>query len=246
MPAYNEEKNIERVIEELIKILKQTGLKYEIIVVNDGSKDNTAKKVLGCAEKYGFIKVLSYNENKGKGYAIKEGFKHASGNIVFLLDAGGEILPINLKEYFNALKYVDIAIGSKWHERSKIQSPFFRKFLSRGFCVLVKLFISINVSDTQTGFKAFRRKALEKLVRMQSMNRYVYDVEFLAIANLLKLKVLELPVHIRLNDDFSIKNILQMFYEFLVLVYRFRIKKNYQNTLLRSKSTILEFTDKFF
>ncbi|MEM3539345.1 MAG: glycosyltransferase [Nitrososphaerales archaeon] len=233
MPAYNEEKHIEGAIEGAIKALEKIGLDYEVIVVNDGSEDGTANKVIMCKKKYQSINLVSYNENKGKGFAIKEGFKHASGDIIFLLDTDGEILPINLQEYFNALKSADVAIGSKWHKNSSVQAPLIRKFLSIGFYILAKLLFSIKVNDTQTGFKAFRREALEKLVKVQFANRYVFDVELLTIANYLKLKVIELPVHMRLNAGLSVKKILQMFLELLGVAYRLKIKRKYQKMLFK-------------
>jgi len=242
MPAYNEEKHIEGAIEEAIKALERIGLNYEVVVVNDGSKDGTAKKVLGCAKKYSAIKLVSYDENKGKGFAIKEGFKHTNGNMCFLLDSGGEISPINIQEYFNALKYADLAIGSKWHKQSNVQTPLIRKFLSRGFQILAKLLVGIKVSDTQAGLKAFRREALEKLVKVQSVNRYAFDVEFLVLANSLKLKVVELPVHMRLNAGFSLRRILQMLWELLGITYRLRIKKEYQKKALLIAQDRLCFT----
>jgi glycosyltransferase involved in cell wall biosynthesis len=232
MPAYNEEKHIKEAIEEAIEALEKIGLNYEIVVVNDGSKDETTSKVLMCIKKYNAIKLVSYSENKGKGFAIKEGFKHTSGDIIFLLDSDGEISPINLQEYFNALKYVDIAIGSKWHKQSNVQAPFLRKFLSKGFNILSKLLVGIKVSDTQTGFKAFKREALGKLVKVQSVYSYVFDVEFLAFANFLKLKVIELPVSMRLNAGFNMKKILQMFWELLGITYRLRIRKKYKKNIL--------------
>ncbi|MCP8309080.1 MAG: glycosyltransferase family 2 protein [archaeon] len=233
MPAYNEEKHIEGAIEAAVKVLEEIGLNYEIIAVNDGSSDRTAKKVLECAKKHNAVNLVSYNENRGKGYAIKEGFKHTSGEVLFLLDTGGEISPVNLQEYLSALKYVDVAIGSKWHRQSSIQAPFLRKFLSKCFYVLAKLLVGIKVSDTQAGFKAFKREALEKLVKMQSAKRYVFDVEFLALANLLKLKLVELPIHIRLDAGFSLRKIWQMFWELLGVAYRLRIKKWYQKTFFK-------------
>jgi len=232
MPAYNEEKHIKEAIEEAIEALEKIGLNYEIVVVNDGSKDETTSKVLMCIKKYNAIKLVSYSENKGKGFAIKEGFKHTSGDIIFLLDSDGEISPINLQEYFNALKYVDIAIGSKWHKQSNVQAPFLRKFLSKGFNILSKLLVGIKVSDTQTGFKAFKREVLGKLVKVQSVYSYVFDVEFLAFANFLKLKVIELPVSMRLNAGFNMKKILQMFWELLGITYRLRIRKKYKKNIL--------------
>jgi len=233
MPAYNEEKRIEGAIEAAVKVLEGIGLNYEIVVVNDGSSDETAKKVLKCAKKYNAVKLVSYNENRGKGYAIKEGFKHANGDILVLMDTGGEISPVNLREYLNALKCVDVAIGSKWHRQSSVQAPFLRKFLSRGFYVLAKLLVGIKVSDAQVGFKAFRREALEKLVKMQSAKRYVFDVEYLALANFLKLKLVELPIYIQLDARFSLRKIWQMFWELLGVAYKIRIKKGYQKTFFK-------------
>lgn len=102
-----------------------------------------------------------------------------------------------------------------------------RRFLSHGFNVLVKLLTGIKVKDTQTGLKAFRRDSLDAIFLKLAIKRYAFDVELLAVANLHGLKVVELPVNIRMRGLFSLREVWRMFADLLGIAYRLRILKQY-------------------
>ena len=229
MPAYNLEDKIEESIKEVEKILNEINENYEIIIVDDGSKDKTYEKASALANEK--IIVLKNGINLGKGEAIKKGTKYAKGEYTIILDADRDIQPINLKEYINILKNYDIIVGSKRHPKSKYQAPFMRKILSIGFNKLVKLFVGIKLGDTQTGFKAFKTKYLKTIMNAIVVKRYSWDVEALLIANLLKLKIAEAPVEIKQNARFSIQIVLKMLMEILGILYRYRILHWYQKNL---------------
>jgi len=233
MPAYNEEKNIRLVIERVDNVARQMGLRYELIVVDDGSVDNTKVEVEGCAGINDHVKVASYNDNVGKGFALRTGFSHAVGDLVIFMDSDAEIDPKQLAHYINALKDADVVVASKWHPQSKLDTPLTRRILSRGFNALVKLLVGLRLSDTQTGLKAVRREAFVGVFPRLTVKRYAFDVEMLALANLLRLKVVELPINIRLRSLFSFREVWRMFLDLLGITYRLRVTRWYQRTLAR-------------
>ena len=231
MPAYNEEKNIRLVIERADDVARQMGLKYELIVVDDGSVDNTKVEVEGYAKINGHVKVASYNRNIGKGFALRTGFSHAVGDLVVFMDSDTDIDPKQVAYYIDALKDADVVVASKWHPQSKLDTPLTRRVLSRGFNALVKLLVGLRLSDTQTGLKAIRREALVGVFPRLTVKRYAFDVEMLALANLLSLRVVELPINIRLYSLFSFREVWRMFLDLLGITYRLRITRWYQRAL---------------
>ena len=228
LPAYNEEERIEGAVKMVEEVLGKMNYDYEIIVVDDGSTDGTLTKALKCANGNNHVKVVSHQRNLGKGAAVRTGFMHSTGEIIVFMDSDLEISPESLPTYVKALKEADIAIGSKWHPQSRVETTLLRKFLSRGFYTLARLLVGVKVRDTQAGLKAFRREALEKIMKLQLVKHYAFDVELLAIASLLKLKVIELPVKMKLAAGFRIKDIYKMLVDLLGIAYRLRIKKWYQ------------------
>ena len=231
MPTYNEGEAIEEAIHRVDSVVKQTGLKYELVVVDDGSMDDTRKKAINCANNNSHVKILGYERNMGKGHAIKTGFVHSTGDAVILIDSDLDIDPKQIMCYVEALEHGDVVIASKWHPRSHVEIPLMRRFLSHGFNVLVKLLTGVRVRDTQTGLKAVRRDALDEAFSRLAVKRYAFDVELLAMANLRGLKVVELPVNIRMRGLFNAKEIFMMFLDLLGIAYRLRISKYYQCSL---------------
>jgi glycosyltransferase involved in cell wall biosynthesis len=231
MPAYNEEKNIRLVIERADDVARQMGLKYELIVVDDGSVDNTKVEVEGYAKINGHVKVASYNRNIGKGFALRTGFSHAVGDLVVFMDSDTDIDPKQVADYIDALQDADVVVASKWHPQSKLDTPLTRRVLSRGFNALVKLLVGLRLSDTQTGLKAVRREALAGVFPRLAVKRYAFDVELLALANLLGLKVVELPINIGLRSLFSFREVWRMFLDLLGITYRLRVTRWYQRAL---------------
>jgi|TARA_B100001971_G_C18263870_1_gene589798 dolichyl-phosphate beta-glucosyltransferase len=229
-PAYNEEKTILQTIYRTIKVLNETGFSYEIIIVNDGSRDRTRDVILNHND--GNIKLISYNVNVGKGHAIRQGFLNAKGKYVVFLDSDLDINVAQINIYLRALSKGDLIIASKLHPQSEVRVPFLRWFLSRLFNVFVRLFTGLNLRDTQTGLKAVRREALAPVFQVLSVRRFAFDVELLAVAQLYGVKIIELPVTLRLrNVNFSIREIFKMFIDLLGVAYRLRILQSYKKQL---------------
>jgi len=231
MPAYNEGRTIEEVIYRVDNVVRQTGLKYELIIVDDGSVDDTRKKATNSANNNSHVKVVSYRTNIGKGHALKSGFAHAKGDAVIFIDSDLDIDPEQVIRYVEALEHGDVVIASKWHPQSNVEIPLMRRFLSHGFNVLVKLLTGIKVSDTQTGLKAVRRDALDTIFSKLAIKRYAFDVELLAAANLRGLKVVELPVNMRMSSIFSFREVWRMFWDLLGITYRLRVIRWYQRAM---------------
>ena len=229
MPAHNNEAIIQKVVTQVDRVLRETTYRFELIIVNDGSQDSTWEKALSCSQTNGNLKVVGYIVNQGKGYAISKGFSQARGDLVIFLDCDFDISPGQIYSYIRALKYGDIVIASKRHPQSIVEVSFLRRFLSYGFNTLVKLLTGLKVNDTQTGLKAFRRKALVPVFSVLTVRRFAFDVELLTVANLYGLKIVELPVKIRLtNKLFSPFQVVNMFIDLFAITYRLRVIKWYR------------------
>lgn len=228
IPAYNEEEHIEYAVAEADVALRELGRSYEIVVVDDGSIDQTKQRIQNYAATNGHIKVVGYPTNMGKGHALKYGLSQTVGEKIILLDGDREINPNQIGVYLKALDEADIAIASRGHPQSQVKAPLTRRFLSRSFHLLAKLLVGVKVSDTQAGLKAFRRTALDSIFRMQTVKAYAFDVETFALVALLKLRVKELPVKMEIKGSIGLRSILRMFLDLLGIAYRLRVTRQYQ------------------
>jgi glycosyltransferase involved in cell wall biosynthesis len=231
IPAYNAGDKIRSTLTRIEQVLSQCPWNYEIIVVNDGSTDETERAVRSRLESDPKIKLISYAQNIGKGYAVRKGTAEAKSDVIILLDSDSDIDAEHIAAYVRALKQYDMVIASKRNPLSNYEAPFVRKILSTSFNVLVKLFVGIQYSDTQAGLKAFRRSAFETIVKMGLVKRFAFDVELLALASLLKLRVVEAPVKVQISSGFSLKSIMYMALDLLGIVYRLRVVRWYQSNL---------------
>ena len=235
MPAYNEEDNIDLAVERVDAVVRNLGFNYELIVVDDGSIDKTKAKVNHYAKNNGHVKVISHNNNVGKGSALKTGFSHAVGDNVVFLDSDTDIDPRQIVRYVEALGNADVVVASKWHPQSKVDSPLIRRILSRGFNALVQLSVGLRLCDTQTGLKAIKRSAFVNVFPKLIVKRYAFDVEMLALANLLGLKIAELPIDIRIRKHFSLQEVWRMLLDLLGITYRLRVSRWYQRVLAQAE-----------
>jgi dolichol-phosphate mannosyltransferase len=235
IPAYNEEVFIEDTLGTLDSVFKKKMNQYEIVVVDDGSQDETYKKALQYANRNGHVKVIRYARNTGKGFAIKTGVMESTGDIVIFVDGDMEIDFNTISKYVTALENADIVIATKWHSRSTVSMPFSRKLLSRTFNVLVRLLIGFDLKDTQVGLKVMKRNAVDKIFPRLAVKRYAFDVELLALAHLYDLKIVELPVKLKLDSSFKTKNAWHMFVDLLGIAYRLRIIRWYQRQFYSSE-----------
>jgi dolichol-phosphate mannosyltransferase len=231
IPAYNEEEFIEDTLETIDAVIMNKNLSYEIVVVDDGSGDNTLAKAKVYAGRNGHVKVVSYSKNVGKGYAVKTGFMKANGNVVIFADSDMEIDLKTISKYLEALKYGDIVIASKRHSNSHVKAPISRKILSASFNGLVRLLTGVPLKDTQSGLKAMKKSAFINIFPRLAVKRYAFDVELLAVAHLYGLKVVEMPVNIKLDSKFKPKEMWRMFVDLLGIAYRLRIIHWYQRSL---------------
>ncbi len=230
LPAYNEEDSIGEAVGSVSQRLESMGQDYEIIVVDDGSSDGTKSR----ASEYTLdkkIRVLGYDQNMGKGYALKYGAMCALGDFVFFMDSDLDIEASNLARYLKAVQDVDLVIASKRHPLSKVDEPLSRRVLSFSFNMLVRLLTGVQASDTQAGLKAFSSESMKKILPLLSVKKYAFDVELLVVARLLKMKVVELPVKIQLSAGFSIRSIARMAVDLLGIAYRLRIIHWYQRNI---------------
>jgi dolichol-phosphate mannosyltransferase len=234
LPAYNEEDFIEDSLDTIETIIKGKNLPYEIVVVDDGSFDETLAKVTRYAKKNGHVKVISYAKNIGKGHAVKTGFLQATGDVVVFADSDMEINLETISKYLEALEHGDIVIASKRHSDSRVEVPLSRKLLSLSFNSLARLLTGVPLNDTQSGLKAMKKSAFVDIFPRLAVKRFAFDVELLAVAHLYDLKVVEMPVSIKLDASFKIKQMWLMFIDLLGIAYRLRITHWYQRKKIES------------
>jgi dolichyl-phosphate beta-glucosyltransferase len=229
MPVYNVGREVTHLIEQALDRYSLEFGSFELIAVDDGSTDGTFEALKSIEDER--LKVVRYPLNQGKGSALIFGFGFSVADKVIFADGDMQALPRDYDLYIGALENADIAVSSKRVLGARVSAGVKRKFLSIGFNTLVKLLLPVSVSDTQAGFKAFRRNALQKILPLISVKKYAFDVEVLVVAKLLGLKIVELPINITLGSDFRSKHILRMMVDILGIAYRFRMKRWYHLNL---------------
>lgn len=236
IPAFKQEKTIQKDIKRIVKVLDTIANKYEIIVVVDGFLDKTAQKAksLGLRK----VKIVGYKHNKGKGYAVRFGMANAKGDFIAFLDAGMDLNPQGLSQMISCMEKekMDIVIGSKLHPESKVTYPWQRKILSWGYRSMVKTMFGLSVSDTQVGFKIFRRKVLEDVLPRLLVKKFAFDIEILAVAySLGYTKISESPIELKFTNWSSItsknfwKPVFNMIWDTTAVFYRLKILHYYDD-----------------
>ncbi len=237
MPAYNESEHIYNSVVETHRVFKRTKCRFEIIVVDDGSTDDTYAEAMRAAAALDSVKVVHYGANNGKGNAVKEGFRHVTGDYVVFLDSDLDLHPSQLHRLFKTMRNrrAQVVIGSKHHPDSKLDYPAGRKVLSRVYAIILKVLFNLPLRDTQTGLKVFKREVLGKVFPKVLCKRYAFDLEILANANRLGYRVVEAPVvlnfrrpikwgRIGLNDLYLTGiDTLAIFYRMKILRYYDRV-----------------------
>jgi glycosyltransferase involved in cell wall biosynthesis len=197
LPAYNEGERIATTLDRILAHAQQRGWQAEVIVVNDGSTDNTAQIVREYAGKHPMLQRLENPGNRGKGYSVRNGMLHARGDLQLFSDADLSSPIAEADKLFATIAQgADIAIGSRWlkSELQMKRQPLHRQLLGRIFNLALRLILGLRFKDTQCGFKAFTRDAAQKLFSLQRTERWGFDPELLYLARKLHLKVVEVPV----------------------------------------------------
>jgi dolichyl-phosphate beta-glucosyltransferase len=196
-PAYNESERLITSIPKVLDYVHERGLRAEIIVVNDGSTDDTAEVVRRFAAENPRIALLENPSNRGKGYSVRNGMLHAKGAVALFTDADLSSPITEADKLFKALaEGADVAIGSRWLKRElqTERQPLYRQIYGRLFNLGLSLALGLNYRDTQCGFKAFTRQAVQIIFTRQQIERWGFDPELLFLANKFKLKTSEVPV----------------------------------------------------
>ena len=197
IPAYNEESRIGAAIKTISSYLTRKKFKYEIIVVDDGSRDSTAKIVKKAALRDKKIMLIKNTKNTGKGYSVKRGMLRSSGDVSLFTDADLSTPITEIKNMINVLREgFDVVIGSRRMIGSKVKvfQPPIRRLSGWVFHKTRKMIFLKDINDTQCGFKMFKKKAVKPIFSRQATNGFVFDVEILLIAENLAYKVKEIPV----------------------------------------------------
>jgi glycosyltransferase involved in cell wall biosynthesis len=231
IPAYNEEESIETALGTLDGVVKDKRLPYEIVVVDDGSRDKTLSRATKYASRNGHVKVISYTQNEGKGYAVRTGFMQTKGDVVVFADSDLDIDLSTVSKYVDALGHGDIVVATKWHPDSRLDMPLTRRILSHGFNVLVRILTGANLKDTQVGLKVMKKSAFANIFPRLCVKRYAFDVELLAVASLYGLRIVQMPTQLRIRGAFRLKEILKMFQDLLGIAYRLRVLHWYQRRI---------------
>lgn len=196
IPAYNEERRIARTLESVHAYFSGKPWSREIIVVDDGSRDNTVAVVEGLGRSIPGLRVISYRPNRGKGYAVKQGVEASRGRYILFLDADGSTPIGEFDKFHPCLQDAKVIIGSRYLADSNvvIKQPWYRVMIGRFANGLIRFFILDGVRDTQCGFKAFQHEAAREIFSRMKIDRFGFDIELLAIARLFNFTVRELPV----------------------------------------------------
>lgn len=197
IPAFNESARIKPTLDRILAHASQQGWQAEIIVVNDGSRDDTGQVIREYASKHPPVRLIENSGNRGKGYSVRNGMLHARGEFVLFTDADLSSPIEEADKLFECIaRNADIAIGSRWlrAEMQTTRQPFMRQFLGRLFNLALKVILGLNFKDTQCGFKAFRRRAGQAIFCRQLITGWGFDPELLFLARALGCKTEEIPV----------------------------------------------------
>jgi len=227
IPCYNESKVVGgsiRKIDNYLKSNKKIG-KYEIICIDDGSTDKTRAIISELIKSNKKVIVNKKRKNKGKGYSVREGVYLSKYSYILFTDADLSTPISELDKFISKNKEYDLLIASRNLNASRVKRSFIRLFISKTFTLLNKLITSLNYSDTQCGFKLFKRDVALDLFKDQKINGFAFDVEILMKAKIKKYNVLEIPVIWNHNNHSKVL-ILKDSFKMLFDIVRLRIIKN--------------------
>ena len=197
IPAYNESARILSTLQAVVACIRACNWDAEVVVVNDGSTDDTAAIVRTFSAQAPELRLIENPGNCGKGYSVRAGLLQALGEVVLFTDADLSAPIEEAERLFAAIEQgADIAIGSRWLEsgRQTHRQPLYRQFFGRCFNTVTRGVMGLRFADTQCGFKAFTRAAAQTVFQLQTIERWGFDPEILFIALKRGYRVVEVPV----------------------------------------------------
>lgn len=197
IPAYNESERLATSLPKVFAYIRERQMQAEVIVVNDGSSDDTAEIARSFASRYPQTRLLENPGNRGKGYSVRNGMLHANGDILLFTDADLSSPIYEATKLFAAIdRGAEVAIGSRWLEAGlqTERQPWYRQLYGRLFNLALRMVLGLKYRDTQCGFKAFTRAAAQTVFSRQRVERWGFDPELLFLANKFKLRTVEVAV----------------------------------------------------
>lgn len=230
IPAYNEGKRICGNLLAAAKALR--GLRCEFVVVDDGSSDDTYAQARRAAKQLRNMRVVRYGKNEGKGFALKYGFRHATGNLIAFLDADMDLPPQQVLAFIKLMQETgsDVVIGSKNHPDTHLDYPLHRRIASRAYQLLLAMLFTLPLSDTQVGLKLFKREVLDAVFPRMLIKRFAFDIELLANAHRMGFKITEAPILLTKHQKFGrikFRDVCVMFLDTMAVAYRMHVLRSY-------------------
>jgi len=234
MPAYNEGRHLAANVERTCEVMESLGQSYEVIVVDDGSQDNTTGILSDLSQEREQVKSMVLSCNQGKGHALRAGFGKARGSMIFFLDADLDLDPKQFKVLYQIMQSqpVEIVIGSKRHPQSVLNYPWRRRIVSAVYFFLVKILFGLPIRDTQTGIKLFQREVLEKTFPKIVVKKYAFDLELLVLAHYYGYKIAEAPVVVNYKGKFGhigLYDIFKTWWDTMAIWYRLYLRRYYES-----------------
>jgi dolichyl-phosphate beta-glucosyltransferase len=221
IPAYNESERLQSSLQKIVDFLGEQSMIAEVLIVNDGSRDNTPEIIRQYASRYPYIRLIENPGNRGKGFSVRNGMLQATGDIVLFTDADLSAPITEAPKLFAEIqKGADVAFGSRWL-LAKLQTErqsIMRQIAGRAYNIFMRVLLGLQYKDTQCGFKAFNRRAIDALFTRQRIERWGFDVELLFLAQKFGLKIVEVPVQWAHDDRSKINPLvdgMKMFGEML-------------------------------
>lgn len=225
IPAYNEAKRLPLTLIDVNKHLSAVDYDYEIIVVDDGSKDDTAEIAGRFSHIIKNLRVIDNKKNHGKGWVVRQGMLEAKGRWRLFMDADNATTVDQFQKMIPYLSEYQIVIGSRDVKGAKLTppQPFYKRWLGNIGNLIIQILLLPGLWDTQCGFKCFSEEATEKIFKLMKTNRWAFDVEVLVLGKKLGYKIKEIPV-VWVNDIHS-KVKASAYFQFLweVLKIRWRL-----------------------
>ena len=223
LPSFNEGAHIHANILRVCETLGE--LRYEIIVVDDGSSDNTFAESQRAADEGYPVRAVKQATNRGKGASLFRGFAESRGELVAFLDSDLEIAPENLLTLIKVMQATNADVVAGVKDLQSNQFPPLRRFMSRAYRTVVAFLFGLTITDTQTGIKLFRREVLADAVPRVSARRFAFDIELLVAASRFGYRIVEQPVEVAYHrvgglGRMNVTAILGMFVDTLAIFYR--------------------------
>ncbi len=227
-PCFNEEGSIEQTVSKAIKVLERLSLNYEIIIVDDGSKDKTGQIADELAKDNLKIKVIHHPKNLGYGEALKSGFYNAKYDVVVYTDGDGQFDFSQVTSFLEKIEDNDLIMGY----RIKRQDPFFRILFAKGWALSLFAFFRLTLKDVDCGFKMVRKKVLEKIPHLESQRGAMINAELAIKTKKMGFKVAQVGVnhYPRLSGKptgANFKVVLKSFIDLIRLWWKIKEEKSY-------------------